>query len=333
MALNYYTGPGKLFYNSKGFQADGENGPIKIDLDEKTTTRSTAMFGRQLETVDSQSAKISVTPFDNWLLLPTLFPAFLGVSTDAIAGGAAGALAIGTRPHTNSNVPAKVWTQDGRLYHAVRAAITKHPNMKFGNGQPLYGGIELRCLGDLAKDPGDTSWLFNANAITESGASDPGGAMTLADFANGVWRGAWGTYAGFGGDAGTPMQAEDFWELVTDVKYDTMSVQKVERQMKLASVGFMLKCRLVGPTHTQLLGKILAHTAGQSLGAADLTLSGPSNRTVILQNAEVKGAGFEFGGTKLGTGEVGFVAKMGFNTNTVASGTPGAPDPLLIFSA
>ena len=38
-------------------------------------------------------------------------------------------------------------------------------------------------------------------------------------------------------------------------------------------------------------------------------------------------SGFEFGGTKLNTGEVAFVTKMDF------SGTPSIPGPSLIFSA
>lgn len=331
MATAYYSGPGKVFFNAKGFFADGENGQVSLTIDEATTQRGTGSHGHVLETMDNVVAKLALTPFDHWGLLPTLFPVYVGVST--LGGTNKGLPLIGTRPHTAAAVPAEVWTPDGRLYNVLRSAITKHPGMKFGNGQPLFEAMELTGIGLVGGNPGDSGFLIAANAITETAASDPGGAMALTDFANGVWSGAWGTFAGFGGDAGSPMQAEDYWQLVCDVKYSPLSVQKVVRHYKLDSAAFMIKARLVGPTHTQLLGKILAHTAGQSLGQADLTLSGPASRTVILQNAEVKGAGFEFGGTKLGTGEVGFVSKMGFNSNTVTSGTAGAPDPLLIFSA
>ena len=94
--------------------------------------------------------------------------------------------------------------------------------------------------------------------------------------------------------------------------------------MKLDSVKFMAKCRPYGPTHTQILGKVGAHSAGQKLGAADLTLTGPEGKTITLTNTEIRGAGFEFGGTQLGTGEIGFVQATTF--------TGGAPDPVIIFS-
>jgi hypothetical protein len=55
-----------------------------------------------------------------------------------------------------------------------------------------------------------------------------------------------------------------------------------------------------------------------------LVLTGPSSKTITVKQTEIKGAGFEFGGTKLGTGEIGFVSKMNF--------AAGAPQPLLVFS-
>jgi len=54
-------------------------------------------------------------------------------------------------------------------------------------------------------------------------------------------------------------------------------------------------------------------------------LSGPNSKTITLKNADAVGAGFEFGGTQLGTGEMGFVTTMTF--------TSGNPQPLLVFSA
>jgi hypothetical protein len=99
--------------------------------------------------------------------------------------------------------------------------------------------------------------------------------------------------------------------------------------MVLDSVSFMLKGRLVGPTQSQIAAAILAHTQGLRLGtsanAASMVLTGPSGKTITLFNADLKGAGFEFGGAKLGNGEVGFVATMAF--------TGGVPQPLVAFSA
>ena len=325
MSTTYYSGPGKVYFNSVGLQADGENGQIVATLAEKTDPVAASQFGKIGETLADQTVKVSVTPFDNWGLLATLFPAFLGVTV----GSTAGVLVIGTRPHTASNVPLKIYTPDGRLYSFVRAAVTKHPDLKLGPGQGLFGAAEFTCLGDPAKNLGDSAFLVTGNAITESAGSDPGGAMTMSDFVRGNWTGAWGTLAGFGGDGGAALQAEDFWTITSEVKYSPLTVQKVTRHMKLDSVSFMAKARLVGPTHTQLLAELLSHTSGSLFGsntnAADLILTGPSSKTVTLKQSEIKGAGFEFGGTKLGTGEIGFVNKMTFSA--------GAAQPLLIFSA
>ena len=269
--------------------------------------------------------EVDLTPFDTWGLLPTLFPTYLGVTT----GGNTGALLIGTRPHTASNLALKLWTPDGRLYNFVRAAITQHPTLTLGNGSPLFGGIKFTCLGDTTKNPGDASFLVASNAITESGGSDPGGAFTLSDFIRGKWTGAWGTLAGFGGDGGSALEAEDGWQIVPDIKYSARTVNKVTRHMVLDSVSFMAKARLVGPTQTQIAAALLAHTAGSRFGAgsnaADLVLTGPSSKTITLKQAEIKGAGFEFGGTKLGNGEIGYVITQTFTT--------GASNPMVVFSA
>jgi hypothetical protein len=322
--IPYYSGPGKVYLNSVALQAQGENGQITAVINEPTTPVAAAMFGRIGETFDDQTAKITVTPFDNWGLLATLFPAFLGIS----AGSTAGALAIGTRPHGATNLPAKIYTPDGRLYSFVRTAITKHPDLRLGVGEPLYGPCEITALGDPALKPGATSFLVTGNAITEASASDPGGPMTTADFIRGAWSGAWGTLAGFGGDGGAPLQAEDFWTVQIHAKYSPLKVQKCTRHLKLDSVEIMAKARLVGPTHTQLVAQLGTHTLGSLYGsgtnAADLVLTGPSSKTITVKQTEIKGAGFEFGGTKLGTGEIGFVSKMNF--------AAGAPQPLLVFS-
>lgn len=329
-----YSGPGKavMFDGSsalKGaFQAEGENGSLKIDFQEKRTKRSQAMHGYIRSTLDDQTVKISLTPFDSWLLLPLLFPAYLGVT--CTSGSSTGLLAIGTRPHDfyagapNGKAATKVWTPDGRLYNVIRTAITKHPGMKFGVGQPLFTGMEIMGLADPALALGATSALIQGNAITESGASDPDTTGFSVDFINGYWTGAWGSIAGF-----TALDAEDGWELMVDAKYSVQTVQKRSYHMKLDSVEFIIKARLTGETHTQLAGKILAHTLGGSLSegtATDLVLSGPSSKTVMLKDCEVflDNQGFEFGSTKLGTGDVAFVSKIDF--------TAGAPGPALIFS-
>jgi hypothetical protein len=331
MSQTFYTGPAKVYLgvNSVALQAQGAQGPVKAVINEKTVDAGAAMFGKIAEIVTDQTVEINVTPFDMWHILPTLFPTYLGVTTASGTGNGAGALAIGTRPHGASNSACKLYTPDGRLYNFVRAAITGHPSLKLASGEPLFGAAKITCLGDPTLLPGATSFILSANAITETAGSDPGDAMALTDFVRGRWTGAWGTLAGFGGDGSSTLEGEDGWEIVPDIKYSARTVQGLTRHMVLDSVAFMVKCRPVGPTQSQIAAALFAHTQGLRLGTSanvgDLVLSGPNSKTITLKAADIKGAGFEFGGTKLGNGEIGFVSTMTFTT--------GAPQPLLVFSA
>lgn len=324
MSAILYAGPGKVFVNAVGLQADGTNGQIKLAINETTAPIATAMFSDIGEQLQDQIVELSTKPFDNWGLLGTLFPAYLGVKV----GSTAAALAIGTRPHgaAGSPVACKVWTPDGRLYNIVRTAITQQPSLHLGIGKGLFGDIKITGIGANGVAMGSSGFLIAGNAITESAASDPGGAMTMADFVRESWTGAWGTVAGFGGDAGAAIQAEDEWTIESQVKWSPLKVQGMTLGYKLDSVKFMAKCKPYGPSHTNIVAAIGAHTQGQRLGSADLVLTSLlSSKTITLKNAEIKGAGFVFGGTSLGTDEVGFVNLMAFTT--------GAATSLLEFSA
>ena len=330
MSATYYSGPGKVFFNGLSHLPDGEGGPIKSVIDEKKTDRASAMFGQHLSTFDDQMIHTTYVPFDLWALLPTMFPAWLGVTTNAGSGswstGGSGVLKIGTNPFdptgTGTKYSADIWTPDGRLYAPYRSAITKVPGLKLGVGQPLYEETELTSLWTLPSD-GNPNQLFPANAITETGGTDPDGTGFTPDFINGHWAASWGAITGF-----TGMEAEDYFQLVPDVKYQFYTVQKSTRLAKLVSARFMIKARLVGPTQTQILGKLAAHTSGAQLvegSATDLVMTGPGGKTVTLKNCEIFGTNFEFGGTKLGVGDTGFVTSLTF--------AGGVPQPQLIFSA
>lgn len=342
MSVTLYAGPGKVYRaadttvvgqatasaSAAAFQSEGENGPIDIQLAEDTAEYATGMFGYVGEQTRDQVAEISFRPFDNWGSLAQLYPPWLGVTV----GATTGVLSVGGRPFgtAGAKVATKVWTPDGRLYNFIRTAVTGHPSLHLGVGKALFGDAKILCIGDETLALGASSFLIASNAITESAASDPGGNFTLSDFVRGAWTGVWGTVAGFGGAAGTngttnPLQSEDEWTVDFTAKYDSLKVQGRTYNVKLASVKAMARCKPYGPSHTDILARVLAHTQGQRLGSADLTLTGPSSKTIILKNAEVKGAGFRFGGTTLGTGEIGFVTETVFST--------GAPQPVLVFSA
>ncbi len=327
----YYSGQGMPYLTVGtaiiGFQPEGVNGAVTCAVEEKTTPRGSALYGEMLETFDDATGRIGFTPFDDWTLIPYLYPAWTGVDTSAIASGAAAVLKIGTNPHDPTNAgtmyPGGIWTVDGRQYAFVRCGWNKHPAMKFGAGEKLFGAAELLALGDPTKLPGATGFLMTGNAITESGAANPNTLVYAGtNFAQTHWTGAWGGVTGF-----DTLEAEDGWDLVADVKYQTFASQRITRVSRMTSTRFMLKGRLVGPTHTKLVGAVLAHTSGQVMQhgtVSDFTLTS-GTRTVVLHNTEIRSAPFEFGGTKLNTGEVGFVTSMQF--------TAGAPTALVTFSA
>lgn len=304
-----YAGPGKLYYNSKGIFPEGEGGMIKVEVEEGSDEVASGFHGRVTETAGDAVVKISLTPFDHWGLLATLYPA--RVTTPA----------KGTRAHgaSGSPVSAKVWSPDGRLYNVLRTAVSKHPDMHLGAGKALFGPMELLGIFLYNKDRGDAAGLLS---ITESAAADPGGAMALTDFIREPWTLAWNSLT---------WQAEEEWVVSFDVKYSRKTVQKLTRIMEQDSVKIMIKGRPVGSgTHTNLLtqtGVQDSRTAGKqrATGSLDAVLTSASGKTITLKNADQVGAGYEFGGSKLGTGEIGFVNGMTF--------TAGAVDPLIIFSA
>ncbi len=334
-----YAGPGKVYRaadttvvgavtnnaTARSFQAEGETGQIKIDFTEETADVANAMFGKIGEQVTNQMIEVSFKPFDNWGLLDQLFPPWLGVSVGAVSGNPQ----IGGRPMgpatagaVGAAVATKVWTRDGRLYNIIRSGVTSHPALHLGIGKALYGDAKITGIGDMAVAMGASSFLIASNAATESAASDPDAtSMTMADFVRERWLGNWNSVTGF-----TAVEAEDEWTIENQIKYSMLRIQGRVYAMQLDSVSFMAKCRPYGPTHTQIIGKVGAHTHGQLLGSSgDLVLTGQSTATLItLKAAEIKGAGFEFGGTQLGSGEIGFVNKMTF--------TSGVGNPLLVLS-
>lgn len=345
MSIAIYSGPGKVVATLNGakyaFQAEGENGQVKLSTVEKRTVRQTASLGYQRSTLDDQVAELTFTPFDQWSLLPALFPAYLGVTT-LTTGGATGALNIGQRSHDyaggnviNGKTTAQVWTNDGRLYTLHRAAITQHPNLKLGVGQPLYGQSKITGLWAIGQIPGDGTAATNFLSVDNdpqapggAAATDPDTVGFTPDFVNGHWTASWNADSNF-----ASMEVEDFWTVSVNAKYSPLRVQKLTRHFKLDSVEFMVKGRITGPTHGELLAYIGAHQFGANIAGTnfgDLTLTGPGPKTITLHNAEVMldNQGFEFGGTKLGTGEVAFVTTLDYN-----AGPPATPKPVLKFSA
>ena len=339
MSLNIYAGPAKVTIavgvapTKYSFYPDGDAGAVKVDLIEGKVERGSAALGFQTHIVTAQSAKVSLTPYDSWSILPVLFP-FSCVHTGA--GATAGPLKIGGRAHdtaagaANGLAPTSVFgLTNSNLYVLNRSAITKHPNMMLGVGKPLFDGLEITGLSDLTViSPKDII------TITESSASDPDATFTN-DYINEKWTGIWGTIAGFGGGGSdVPMQAEDFWTLKTNATYNTRSIAGWPWHMDLKTVEFQLSAKIVGFTHTQLFDRIKAHVQGQALGASatgsgiDLTLTGATTaKTIALKNCEVSvdNSAISYGGSGLAAPQVTFYSRV----TTLA----GAVAPSLIISA
>ena len=361
-----YSGPAKVVMFNGGaspgqiamLQADGENGQVKVQFDEKRTKRATGMTGYLRSTLDDQTVKVSLTPFDSWSLLPYMFPAYLGIVTGAtfqssgaaLPSSVAGALAIGTRPHAvngqagsspTGNAPTKIWTPDGRLITIARTAVTKHPSLKLGVGMPLFTGIELTGLVPPANSIGASSGLISIAGDTQnsqSASADPDTIGAVFDaFINGHWTGIF-TGSVSGGLTTGVMDAEDGWDIAVEAKYSPLHVQKRTYDYKLDSVEVMVKARITNQTAAALLAEILAHTLGGTLeesasaSGGTLILSGPSSKFIGLPNCVpyLEGSGFEFGGTKLNQGEVAFVSKIDVVAGSSSPATLNSP---LIFSA
>jgi hypothetical protein len=323
MSATIYAGPGKVYFNSVGIQANDTNGQIVAKTVQDADPAAVSMFGRVGYLQGNTLETIEMTPWENWGIIPTLFPTYLGVSH----GTTAGVLKIGTQPHNPAgadDAALEIWTPDGRSYTFPHSAITKHPDINLGANKPLFGSMQFTNILATGVAMGSAGAF---HTVTETGATDPGGAFITSDFDRGAWTAAWASSASLG----ATFEAEDGFTIQTAVKYSPLPVQKLVRAYKLDEVYFMCKGRLFGPTHTEITAA-LGINAGRTLGsfiptanAADLILTGPNSKTVTLKNADVVGAGFNFGGTKLGTDEVGFVSGMTF--------TAGAPGPLLVFSA
>ena len=346
-----YAGPGKVVMAANtntigsitaalatcGLQVEGENGQIKLGLVEETSDMSSAMFAKLGVQYVDQYVDLSFTPLDNWGAISVLHPPWIGASVAGPVTGsgttvttATGVPQIGCRPHGAVNIVTNVWTPEGRLYPIVRSAVTGHPSLHLGIGKPLFGEVKILGIGDTVTPvaPGASNYLVGP--ISESAGSDPEttSTMSMTDFMRCSWTGAWGSVTGF-----TAIQAEQEWTIECDVKYSKLKLQGHTIAVKLDSVAYMAKCRPYGPTHTQILAQVAAHVPGMRFASGvspsvknDLVLTAAIGaKTITLKNAELKGGGFEFGGTGLTTGEIGFVTSMNF--------TSGAPTALIAFSA
>jgi hypothetical protein len=354
-----YSGPAKtsLYAASdaliKTLQAEGEAGTVSLSLMTERVKRHSAFGGYEGSNPLDQTAKITLTPFDDWSALPTLFP-FAVVS----CGGTPGLLLPGQRAHDkqaagltaaastaiNGCGATKLWTPSGTNWNIVRTAITKHPTMKLGPGMPLFGGIEITGLADPAMSLGVAGALIDTAAhvdgtgtgtgITESAASDNDAPAFKSSFISGLWTGQWDTAS-----TAFPalMEADGGWELSCDAKYGIVKGAGRTWHMTFEGVEFAIKGKILGASATLMQAACLAYSLGQAVGqtsvptppAKSLVLTGPNSKTITLVNCVpmMESSGYQFGGSALTAGEVAFVTSVTCNAST------GIPDVVLEFSA
>lgn len=318
MAKTYYTGPGRVKMGSLAVHSADNTDIVARRIDEAVPVVS-SYHGTVKQLARDLYAEIDLTPFGDWAALPLLYPAYIGVTTT----GGTGAVVCGKDPHTVSEVPVTIYTIDGRSYTFNRAAVTGHPDIHLGVDKPLFGPMKFTCLGSLAKARSEADFLMpTSNPIVESSATDNSPALDQANFIRTNWIGAWGAVTGF-----TAIEAEDEWTIMFNATYSSVKCQGLTRKMILTNIAIGARVRPVGPTHTELIGQLDEMAVGASYPAGttkDLVLTGGS-KTITLKNCGVAGAGFEFGSSRLGTGELMFVASQ-------LTTTPGTVDPLLIFA-
>lgn len=303
-----YAGPGKLYMSSVGLWADGETGQISLAIEQAGDPFGASLFGTLGETRAGSIIRVNIQPFDNWSALALLFPTAYKTPT------------IGAR-YPTADTACEVWTYDQRLFTVQASFVSQPPELHLGSGVGLFGNAEITGVIKDNADVGDA----DAFLTIETGQADPGGTFALTDFIRGAWTGVWGSVTGF--DA---VQAEDEWIITPELRWTPLSVQKQIRAFTLDSVRYMARCRPVGPTQAQILTAMKIQDSGVLGGrfgtdGANLTLTGPSSKTVTLAKAMLKTAGYEFGGTRLGNGEIGFVCE--------ATITTGAHTALITFSA
>lgn len=299
--------PGKLFFGAGTFWSGDSN----ITLNAKVVTKDivSSMFGRLSACVIDGEIKLSMTPLGLWASMAVLFPTYCTSPTQ------------GARIFGDTDVPAKAWLTGGNLYTLTAAAITKPPTLKLGPDVELFGDLEITGLIGSGITPETASSMI---AITTAQA-DPGAAFAMTNYIKGDWTGVWGARTGF-----TAIVPQDFWEVECQLKLDPVKIGGRTLDMKVTGVQWMAKCKPVGPTMDQILTELGIQGTGAVQGrrldklpdasaAPDLTLTGPSSKSIVLNQASLVSAGFVFGDKILEAGEIGFVTTQEIVTGAAAA--------------
>ncbi len=292
-------GPAKLTFKSSTFFSEDD---FTLSVDPSTNDVSTSMHGKIDEAMHDVIAKCSFTPFGNWSALTVLFPsAYLSPT-------------IGTRIMGDTDSPLVIASNNGDVYTLISAGITKMPTLYLGADKPIFGPIEFTGVrGNTMDASDDDSLLTVATGISYSDTT-----FSPANYKQQSYSAAWGSVDGF-----DDFQAQEGWHVEFELKLEPIKINGVGTvDFSIASCQAIAKCKPYGPTGTQILAAAQVQSAAlgrrYGTGAADLVITG-SGVTVTVKNAQLKTAGFMFGGKPLRNGEVGFVGTVAFSSGVASA--------------
>ncbi len=296
-------GPALCTYNGGKFFSKEDFG-IKLDLE--TIKIGTSAGQNQDERVVNVKAEANVTPegrFTNALIASIWTP---------FATYKRGASLL-----TATDLPFVASAADGEIHTIVAGAITKLPDLLLSAKKTMVGAMTVTGFRGKALGWADPASLYT---IVASGGSIADTTYTPSAIPVQAYTGVWGSNAGF-----NAIDTEEGWTISFNLKVKEWEVDTVGTiDVTFESIDVMAKCIPVGPTASNVLaahtfqqagshrGYSLANPTG-SAASADLVITGADGATIItLKQANVKGAGFEFGNTKLRNSEIGFVATRPF---------------------
>jgi hypothetical protein len=298
-------GPAKLGFQTKTFFSIGD---IPLNVETETSDVETSMHGKVDEHRIDAICRVPVTPVGAWENLTTLFPAkFLSPAAN-----------IGARLFADADEPLAIHSNNQDLYTIIAAAITKPPEIRLGTNESLFGEMEFTGVVGTGLDMESANSLYTV----QTGQAYSDATFAKDNIKRQRYTAAWanlGVPAGF-----DSFQAEEGWVITPEVRVEPIKVQGRTVDFKLLSAAWMAKCKPVGPTGAQLAAALRVQGSGNPQGhrlgenSNDLVITG-SGVSVTLKAAQLKTAGFIFGGKPLRNGEIGFVSTIGFTAGVPAA--------------
>ncbi len=196
----------------------------------------------------------------------------------------------------------------GNVFTLKSSALTRMPNLVLAANKTLFGEAEFTGIRQKS-----TAWS-TAGSLT--GISDQGspaaGDSDPADIPSEPATAAWGSII-------ADIETEAGWTIEPTLELKPeVSDREGTYDMTLVGVGYMAKCRPLGPSMATIQNAMAHQGTSAARGAslrplsADLTLE-TTTLTATVKNAALVSAGFRWGANELRIGEIGFVAQRNYD--------------------